>query len=97
MRRIVRLSESDIKRLVGGSVRKILMENHADRTDVTRSSNPTIAALGRVLRDNPCGLSDEELISNMRFIDAYRGQIPRSDMHLVMDYQEEADNRRLVW
>ena len=97
MRRIVRITESELMRIAGKAARRIIGENYADRNDVTREKQPTMAALNRLLKENPCGLSDEELLDNMRFIDAYRDMVPPECMRFIRDYEEEADNRRLVW
>lgn len=94
MKRRIRLSESDLHRIIRESVRQIV--NEYDKSgDYMTFGDTTMSALDDILNSTPSQLSDAELEQSVNYLQAYGYKLSPSDKQIARDFYDEFDYRGL--
>lgn len=96
MKKRIRLTESDLHKIVKESVKRVLTETKAMRLNEYECyEDPTLETIQEILRKDPSRLSDSELLDSIQYMLHYRDYLDEYGEDVLHSYIEEEKNRGL--
>ena len=96
MKKRIRLTESDLHKIVKESVKRVLTETETMRLNEYECyEDPTLETIQEILRKDPSRLSDSELLDSIQYMLHYRDYLDEYGEDVLHSYIEEEKNRGL--